>query len=126
MVAIVGHLVVKLVGRRVKLEHPLEAPARFVEQVGQAVRARVALGVDAVGEARSPGRGASAQLIGQEHLGRGVAGGDVVLQQVAGVVPAAAGVDLCPGGQGTVGGAAVELVALARAAMGCSRTAAGA
>ena len=112
MVAIIGNLVVKLVGRRVKLEQPVDPPARFVEDVRHAIRARISPCVDAVGETQTLGHGDPAQFMGEEHLGRGVAGGEVVLQQIGCVVPAAAGIDLCSGGKGTEYGPAVGLMAL--------------
>ena len=52
MVAVVGDLVIELIGRRVQLEHPLQSPARFIKQVRDAVGLRLAEGVYFVREDR--------------------------------------------------------------------------
>ena len=51
------------------------------------------------------------QLPGQEHLGRRVAGGQQVLEQVPRVVPAAAGVEVGPARRWAIRGPAVERMA---------------
>jgi hypothetical protein len=48
MIAIIGNLMVELIRRGMELEHPLEPPTRFVQQVGDAVMAGLTLGVDDV------------------------------------------------------------------------------
>jgi hypothetical protein len=93
----------------VHLEHPLQAPASLVEDVGYFVRSGVAAGIDGVGEAPAAAS-LAAQLIREQHLRRGVAGRHVVLEQVARVVPAADRVDRGPGPR-AVGRPPVVLVA---------------
>src|SRR5262249_51384864 len=48
------------------------------------------------------------QLPGEEHLGGGVGGGEQIFQQVGGVMPAAASVEVRAVGQGTVSGPTIE------------------
>ena len=84
---------------------PVEAPAGFIEHVGQAVSSRLAQGVDLIG--KSPG----IQFVGIQHAGRRKAAGDQVLELIAGIVPAAAGVDIGGIRHRPVKGAAVALVA---------------
>jgi len=105
VIAIVRHLVIELGGGGMEAEHPLEAPARLVQHVGETVRAGLAEAVHAVAE------GAGSDGGGQQELGGGVARGEQVLEQVPGVVPAPAGVQIAPLGTGPIGGAAVEGVA---------------
>src|SRR5262249_46399085 len=42
VIAIVGDLVIKLIRRGMQLEHPIQSPTRFVEHVGDSVRAGLA------------------------------------------------------------------------------------
>ena len=50
MIAVVGHLVIELIGGGVQLEHPLDSPLGLVEQVGRPVGPRSSLGVDTIGK----------------------------------------------------------------------------
>jgi hypothetical protein len=108
VVAVVGDLMVELSRGRMELEHPFEAPARLVEDVGPPIRSGVARGVDAVCKPVAPG---TSQRIREQHLGRGVARGHVILEQVARVVPPADGVDDASRRPRAVGRPPVALVA---------------
>ena len=48
MIAIVGHLVIKLIRSRMQFQHPVQTPARFIEHVGDAVGTRLAQVVNAI------------------------------------------------------------------------------
>jgi hypothetical protein len=50
VIAVIGDLVVERVRRGMEPEHPVEPPARFVEQIRDAVRAGIAEGVAAIRE----------------------------------------------------------------------------
>ena len=42
VIAVVGDLMIKFSARRVQFQHPFESPTRFVENIGNTVRARLA------------------------------------------------------------------------------------
>ncbi len=112
MVAIVRHLMIQHLGRRMQLQHPVETPAGLVEKIGQAVAAGAAEGVEPIAENRRSRllRRRIVQFPGEQHLRGGVARREQVLQEVGGVVPTAASVDGRSGRKRPVGGPAVELV----------------
>ena len=90
VVAVVGNLVVELALLRIHAVEPGEAPVYLVHDVGYAVGSRRAVGLEAVGESRW------VLHVGKHHLVYGVCRGGSVLQQVGGVVPSAAHVDVLP------------------------------
>src|SRR5882672_2332202 len=97
-----------------QLEHPVQSPARFIEDVGNAVCAGQAERIDVIGGHIGDSCNSSLQreLICEEHLGGGVARGEEVFQQVSGVMPASAGVEGRAVGKRPIGGATVKLMAI--------------
>src|SRR5205814_5550203 len=99
VIAIIGDLVIKLLRRRVQLQHPIQAPFGFVEDVRDAVGAWLAESIELVHGLKRDKSSAfyvrtksrfGTEFIGQEHLGGGVAGGEEVFEQIGSVVPSAA------------------------------------
>ena len=116
VVAVVGHLVIELIRGRVEFEHPLDPPLGLIEHVGRPVRSRPSSRVDAVGKKPirrvfpALGSGLLMELPGQQHLRGGIAGSQEVFEQVRGIVPASANVDLCTARLRPVGRASVVLM----------------
>src|SRR6185503_4958165 len=93
MIAIVGDLVIELIGCGKKPKHPCESPHRFVENVGNAVRAGLAERVELVCEDAI----AWCKLISEQHLRCGITRGEKVFELIASVVPATGSVDVRAG-----------------------------
>ena len=90
MITIVSDLMVELVRCGMQAQHPVESPECFVEKIGNAVRTRLTESVELVGVSWR-------ELESEQHLGGGVAGRQEIFQLIAGVVPAAGGVDIGSG-----------------------------
>ena len=88
MVAVVSDLVEHQVFLRVHLERPVESPAGFVDDVGDPVGTRHAVGIVLVAE------GLRVLLVGKEHLEDGVERRGGILQVVGCIVPSAYYVDV--------------------------------
>ncbi len=128
VVPVVGDLMIQLIGRGMEFEHPVQSPARFIEQIRNAVGAGLAERVELIGERGGrragcrrrggafPGRAGEGivppDLIGQQHLRGGVGGGDEILELIRGVMPAAPDINVRAGGQRPISRLAVELVAV--------------
>ena len=74
--------------------NPVQAPFGLIEHIGNAVGAGLAQGIDLVAKA------IGIQFIGEQHVGCRIAGGDEIFELVAGIVPAAAGIDISRVGHG--------------------------
>jgi hypothetical protein len=100
VIAVIGDLMIKLVGRGMQLEHPLQTPARFVEEVGDAVGAGQTRRIDVNHRDMFHAREIVAKSLGipmfrtefvrEEHLRGGIAGREQIFQQIASIMPAAA------------------------------------
>ena len=87
-----------------QLQHPLQTPAGFIENVRNAVGARPTAGLNGVVKDLRAAR----QAPGREHLRRGVAGGQKVFEQVARIVPAASAIEESSVGQRPVSGSSIQ------------------
>src|SRR5512143_995764 len=112
MISIVRNLVKELIGSWMELEHPIEAPARLVQNIRNAVWSRLTELVESVIKLRTPflvcARPFCLQLKSQQHLCSRVAGGQKVFQKVARVMPPSGRVEICACRQRAVRRAAVE------------------
>ena len=108
VVAVIGHLMVELVGCGMHLEQPEQTPAGLIKNIRHSVRTRLAEPVAAILKRNMP----LPQLPGEQELSCGISGGDHVFEQIGCIVPSAGGVDGCAVGQGAVGGAAILQVAI--------------
>jgi hypothetical protein len=104
MIPVVGDLVIELGGRRMEAQQPFQSPARLVEHIRHAVRPRPTASVDPIRKTNRP------EAVGEEHLSGGVPGGELVLEQVGGIVPTAAHIEVAASRPRSVGRATVELM----------------
>ncbi len=105
MVAVVRHLVDKQPGPGMQLMDPVQSPPGLIQHIGDPVGKRLSQRIDPVCE---PVR---VEPVGQQHMGRGIAAGDQVLELVARIMPAPAHIHKGGTGQGSVGGPSIPLVA---------------
>ena len=110
VIAIVGHLVIKLIRRRMQPQHPIEPPPRFVEQIGNAIRHRLPQLIHPIRKLRLR-FSLRPQLIRQQHLRRRIARRQQILQLIARIVPTAAGIDVAARRQRPIHRPAIERMA---------------
>ena len=91
VITIICDLVIELAGRRMKLEHPVQTPARFVQHVCDTVSPGLSQPIEVVTKnLLRPGL----KTISKEHLGRSIARCQQVLQKITGIVPTTASVEV--------------------------------
>src|ERR1041384_3338309 len=94
-------------------QHPLQSPSRFIENVGNTVRTRLAQVVKEIGE---DNLGAAwftrCELISQQHLCGRVARCQQILELISRIMPSARCIDECSGRLRSKRSATVESVTL--------------
>ena len=110
MIAVIGNLVIKLIRRRMKPQHPIQTPTRFVQQIRNPIRHRLPQRIH-----RSPktacGLASFPQLIRQQHLRRRIARRKQILQLIARIMPTAAGIHIAAGRHRPIDRPAIERMA---------------